>query len=438
MKNSKLEKDMLANSLERAAKFANNSNFITNIYKVPLYNDDPKIFAYSATYKLKYKNNEDVANGFSFFKNIALMRVLGEGVERYCLDHFSPKNTCFCKESEVKTYHLNPLKIIAFSSKQLKNNNFNKFRIDDTSLFGWTKGVSLTKKKDVLVPSQLVIFNYVTLKNEPRILSSISTGAASGLSLEDALYRAICEIVERDAFMISYLNKLNSPRLDLLSIGDPAINKILNTYARYKLELAVIDITTNLQIPAFVAITLDRTGIGPATSVGLKAGFNIKDAIIGAIEESLMTRSWQRDNHTYNNLRERKQKKEILQELTEKACFWFSIDKIKHLDFWLNNKNVKKINIKKYKYSNSNLKKAVQKLTAKKMEIIYVDITTDKIKQYGFTTVKVIIPGLHPLHLDEKHPYWGGERLYNAPIEMGLLKTTKHENELNKIPHPFL
>lgn len=149
------------------------------------------------------------------------------------------------------------------------------------------------------MPAQLVYVPYSYQHDEPLLRFPISTGAATGVSLDDALYRGICEVVERDAFMITYLNKIVSPQVNLFSIKDKTIYDIANIFKRYKLELVILNLTTDLQIPVFAAVTLDRTGLGPAVSVGLKAGFNIKETIIGAIEESLMVRTWIRDKFIY-------------------------------------------------------------------------------------------------------------------------------------------
>jgi len=77
-------------------------------------------------------------------------------------------------------------------------------------------------------------------------------------------------------------------------------------------------------------------------------------------------------------------------------------------------------------------------LGSKEYDVIYVDITAPKIGKYGVKVVKVIIPQLQPLHLDEKYPYLSFRRLYEAPVDMGVLTRAKTFNELNKIPHPFL
>ena len=427
----------LNSSLEKAAKFVDdNKNFITHISKSLLYNDEPKIFAYTGTYKSRYKKSADIACGFSFNQKVALMRVLGEGLERYCLEKYNPKISIVGSVQDINMDYLDPYSICAFSKKQLSKSNFKKFRIDNRPLFKWTKGFSLKRKKSVLIPAQLVSFNYVPMKNEPTILSPISTGTATGLSLDDAVYRGICEIIERDSFMISYLNKLPSPQVNLNSIKDVRIQGMFDKLKRYKLEIIVLDITTDLKIPAFAALTLDSTGLGPAVSVGLKAGFAIKESIIGAIEESLMTRSWIRDKFIYLNPDYKQEK--IIQTLEGRARFWFPTDMIKKLEFWLDSKNTKKFADGELGSAKNKLNRAITLIEKNNMEIIYVDITHKTMKKNGFRVVRTIIPQLHPLYLDEQYPYFGGRRLYEAPVRMKFLKRIKRESQLNKIPHPFL
>ncbi len=442
LKNSISEELSLVDSLEKAAKFVNNNkNIISNIYKVTSYNDEPKIYAYSALYRLKYKYNTDIASGFSFNKQIALMRVLGEGIERYCLEHYSPRKLVVGTSEEIKFPCLDPLQVTTFSVKQLRKKSFKVFRINKNSEFKWVIGYSISQKKKKLIPVQLVEMNYTRVKDEPLILSPISTGAAAGTSLHSAIYRGICEVVERDAFLISYLNKLSSPHVDLNYIADKKINEALLKCNAYRLEMNVIDLTTDSQIPAFAAVLLDKTNVGPALSVGLKAGLNIKESILGAMEEAFLTRFWARDNFmsTHYDQKLKKQRNNKSKSPKNKAYFWFSADTIKYLDFWLKNNNIRKITKVELNTSKEdNLEKVVKLLGKKNLEILYVDITHPKIKKYGFTVVKVLIPQLQPLYLDEEHPYLGGDRLYEVPVRLGYLKESKKEEQLNKFPHPFL
>ncbi len=356
------QENSLERVLEEYSRFVNNNReVIPQIFRLSLYNDEPKIFSYVANYKTDFKDSEHVASGFSFNKKVALIRVLGEALERYCLDNYKPNPLYIDSLKNIKSPYLDPLSFSTFSQNQLQKTSFRKFKIDKDTKFNWIKGISLTTKETMLVPDQLVVMNSQSYI-EKWILNPISTGAASGLDLDSALYRGICEIVERDAFLISYLNKLPSPKIDLLSISNKKIKEILKIFERYNLELIVLDITTDLGIPVYAAITLDKTGLGPAVSVGLKAGIEVEQGIAGAIEESLMTRSWIRDKFIYNDPNYKR--KNQISDLTDRAHFWFPLNSIKYLDFWLKNNKVKKI--KKIKLPGDKLSSVVQLLKQKK------------------------------------------------------------------------
>lgn len=422
--------------IEKASQFINdNPQIFKYAYKEISYNDEPKLFSYGIHFKDKFSNGNDEdagAAGVSFNKKRALLKVLGEAIERYALSGNTDKKFIYKSFNELISLRKSVLRLerlILFADKKLYINGLNNKK------FHWIEGRSLMSRKKILVPAQLVYVPYQYHSSESLLRFPISTGAAAGFSLEEALYRGICEIVERDSFIISYLNKLPSPRIDLLHIRDSTINDILHSFRRYKLEIVILDLTTNLQIPVFAAITLDRTGIGPAVSAGLKAGFNVKETIIGAIEESLMVRSWIRDKFIYRDPNYKRGGKVITIE--DRAHYWFPTPIIRDLDFWLKSKNLKRINTKNSKKSN-NLRKVVELLKKENIQVLYVDITDEKMKNYGFVVVKVIIPKLHPLYLDERYPYLRGERLYNVPVKMEFLQSSKTESQLNKIPHPFL
>lgn len=415
--------------------FTDNPRITKGIYKQISYNDEPKPYGYTVYFKDKYSTAENEyagAAGLAFSKKKALLKALGETIERYSLSVNNDKRFIYISFNELiklKKSSLAPKDLILFSNKKNYVNNLDRKKIR------WVEGRLLITNKKILVPAQLVYVPYLYHHSEPILRFPISTGAAAGITLTDALYRGICEVVERDAFMIAYLNKLPFPQVSILKIKDKLISNITDSFKRYKLELVILDLTTDLQIPVFAAIILDRTGIGPAVAVGLKAGFNIKDTIIGAIEESLMVRFWTRDEIAYKaDYKESK----VIKTIEDRAHFWSRLSSMRYLDFWFNNETLKKINLKDFKHLDNNLEKIVKLLSQKNIEIIYVDITDKTVRKYGFMVVKVIIPQLQPLYLDERYPYLGGERLYNVPVKIGILKTPRTKSQLNKIPHPFL
>ncbi len=406
---------------------------VKTIYKDPQYNDEPKIFNYGIEYKTKRTDNLNIASGFSFDKKLALVRVLGEALERYSLETYTPFISAVGSIEKIRKIKdfISPMDISPFSKKQLNQKKNGKFVIKKNSNFSWAKAVLFNKNKEILIPAQMISFNYNYLENEPIILPINSTGTALGIKFEDAFYRALCELIERDAFIISYLNKLPSPKIDLNLLKSTKMNKILGVLSRYKLELCVLNLTTDLEIPVFAAIIIDRTGLGPAISIGLKAGWEIENGIIGSIEEALMSRSWIRDKIAYA-----KKETDIknIETIEQRALLWFPVEMINELDFWL--KNNKVANMDKNEIVKNKLEKVLKILLKNNMSIIYKDITPPVLKASGFFVIRAIVPQLQPLYLNEEYKFLGEKRLYSVPNRLGFSR--KEEMNLNKIPHPFL
>lgn len=427
----------LDDALDKLAKFAlSHKNIIEHITRSPLYNDEPKLFTYSAYYKAtdNIGNSDHTASGISFDKKRALIKVIGESIERYCLDNIEEKRLITAKISELNSNFLNPSDIPSFSKKQLSKKMYQQFVVKDDSIFRWIDG--MFEEEKILIPFQLISTNYRPLEHEPWIRYPISTGAAAGQSFNQAIYTAICECIERDAFMVSYLNKLPCPRIDLLALQDNQVTSIVKALQRYRLEINMFDVTTNIDIPVFAAVVIDRTGGGPAVSVGTKAGFNTIQTIVGAIEESLMTRSWLRDKFIFGIKKYKLSK--FIKTLDDRAFFWHSPEMIQHLDFWLHNVINKKIEINYISNEQKLLDNVLNALTKVGMSLFYVDITSKEIRKEGFVVIKVFIPELYPLYFDEDTPYFGVKRLYEISVKLGVSNVPSTEAQLNKIPHPFL
>ncbi len=425
-------------SLEKLAKFTlSHPEIIKNISRLVTYNDEPKFFTYGAYYATSGKSVSNSSSGTSFNQKRALIKVIGEALERYCLDTVDEKKLITSSISELQADFVDPHTIPSFSKKQMSDKLFKQFAISQDTKFRWIEGYSFIKKKAILLPAQLVFTNYQLLPDEPYIRFPVSTGGAAHTSFESALYRGICEAVERDSFMIYYLNKITPPMIDISAIKDQELKSIVNILDRYKLELAVFEMSTDLEIPVYAAVLLDKTGKGPAVSIGLKAGFDPIGGIIGAIEETLMTRAWIRDEFIYNKKKEFRLP-QIIETMSQRAYFWFKTEMIQQLDFLFKVHTVKKIDGFNHKSEKAKLQAVVKLLKKAHLSIYYADITQRKIKEAGFTVVKVFIPELYPVYFDEKYPYLGIPRLYDVPVKLGFLEKPNSENSLNQIPHPFL
>ncbi len=413
------------------------NKIISAVTRIINYNDEPKLFHIGCKFKVTSKisdtgNYEDYTGGISFNKRKAYMKALGEVIERYCLAIYKEKDFKAFSYKKINNLAVNPKDFSSFTKKQLNTKEFKSFRFDEKTKFKWIKGFSIFERKEKYLPAQLIYIPYI-VSNEPIIRLPISTGAAAGTSVSGAIYRGLCEIIERDSFMIYFLNKISPAKIDFSNCKDKEINKILNYIKRYELEILVFDITTDIKIPTIMSIIMDKTGLGPAVSLGLKTDLNIRKAILGSIEESLQSRSWIRDE-MYNRKKTNDRFKDII---IERGLYWSKKERIKKLDFLL--KTTKRRKYEDYKINaisdaRKKLEIVLKEFKKANVNVYFSDITVSIIKKNGFFVVKVLTDKMQPLYLDEQYKYLDGERLSSVPMLLGY----KTQKKLNNDIHPFL
>ena len=430
---------------------------IKQVIKIPrIYYDEPSIINYQVNTPCKQPDITVYSDGVGTitnsggadFKNEekAIMKAVGEGLERFCLCIYREKNLLLSAYNQISKKALNPLSFAGISPSQ-RNANL-RLKIDENSIFRWVEGFSLYNNKKVLIPAQLVYIGYKYHEKEPIIQQQISTGAAAAPFFNEALYRGICEAVERDSFMIAYLNKLSLPIIDLDIIDDENLQKLLKDFKeRYNLELYVIDITTDISLPSMMAIIIDRTGVGHSIHIGNSTNLNIKDAILGAVSEVVRGRiSFQGTKFSESPLKERmgalKSDPNKITTFTDRLLFWALPEMLGGIDFFFKGpkKRFSQEELSKYQDtpSGEKLKIVLNLLKQNNIDIYGVDITLPQIREEGIFIAKVVSPQLQPLYLNEAIKHSWGERLFKMPVKLGYREKPLSENELNNLPHPFL
>lgn len=430
--------------LGRVSKVADpDFGFIRDFKRIRQFYDEPKFWQYSTSINSNFvkhdsKNFHSVSSGTSLsLQKLAVFKCLCETIERYCNHVYKNSFSAFIgSHKETGSKGIDPRSIVSFSEKQLEEDKFKKFRLSENSKFSWTEMTSLIDGKEILVPSQLIYLSYPFIPGEPTIYPSISTGAAGGSCLSAAIIRGIYEIIERDAFLIFYLNKLEPQRIELESIPDKRIQAAVKIQERYSLEIVSLDIATDINVPTFASIAVDRTGIGKAVSVGLKSSPDAIDALAGSINEALHTRTWIRQEREKHPKEIKSSDLLVNTEMKTRGLLWYPKRRIEDLDFWINTSK-RKIALKKSKLSSGQqlqrLKSIFEKLN---YDVLFKDITLESFKNLDYFIVKVAIPQMQPLYLNENYKLLGGKRLYEVPGKLGY--ANKKEEELNNFPHPFL
>lgn len=381
-----------------------------NLVRSLSFTDEPKLFHYSCLDK-----QIDGSAGCDLDESIAKIKAIGEFYERFCLDNPSRNY------HHIPNNRLNIENFINFRNKDLNYQKKSYIEKIKSFEFSYITGINIMDGTKVDIPAQLIYVNPDF--NEPIIRPRISTGAALHSDLEIATKNGIMENIERDSYMISYLSKRQLPRVILKD----ELKDIENYFKRYSLELIVLDSSTNLEIPSFICLNLDKTGIGPAVSVGLNADLDPKKGIYGAIMESQQVRQWIRYKYLLDN-RPNIDSTSKIKEVHHRGYYWHPKSSINKLDFWINKNNLW-ISQRDIPKENKSSHELVCDLSKKEIHSYMVDINHDEIKNAGFSTVKILQPELHPLFLDESIPCLMSDRL-----KLYL----KDPNKLNRIPHPFM
>jgi len=157
-----------------------------------------------------------VYSGKGLTNDDAKASALMEAIERYC-SLSETHSTTFIRgtyKDLSKSYNkvLHPNEVVEF---------VNHIYDDENSLADFLIGFDLLNNERVLVPAQLVLSKYNAKPPAIEIFpNSHTNGLASGNVLEEAIYHALCEVIERDASSIAELCASSIPYSILEGIAD--------------------------------------------------------------------------------------------------------------------------------------------------------------------------------------------------------------------------
>jgi oxazoline/thiazoline synthase len=111
----------------------------------------------------------------------------------------------------------------------------------------WSPAWSLRDKRFQYFPTGLLYFFY-------RGFHTDSNGCAAGNTREEAIVQGFLELVERDAYAIWWYNRSQRAELDLNQFDDSYVRDMQSQFADAGRKIWVLDITSDLGIPTYVAI----------------------------------------------------------------------------------------------------------------------------------------------------------------------------------------
>jgi oxazoline/thiazoline synthase len=152
---------------------------------------------------------------------------------------------------------------------------------DQSAQIEWSPVWSLRDERFKYLPTSLLYFFY----RGPGQINTDSNGCAAGNTLEEAIVQGFLELVERDAYAIWWYNRLQRPQVDLSYFDDSYVRDLRTQLAENGRRLWVLDVTSDLEIPTFVAILHWMHNSHENIEFGSGAHFDSRIAMLRALTE---------------------------------------------------------------------------------------------------------------------------------------------------------
>jgi bacteriocin biosynthesis cyclodehydratase domain-containing protein len=236
-----------------------------------------------------------------------------------------------------------------------------------------------------------------------------TNGCAAGQTLDDAILRGLLELIERDAAAIWWYNRVRRPaiRPDTLGAAPEAL-MIFSEFERMGRRVHLLDLTTDIGIPVYAAIT--TTQDGRELFFGLGCSPDPKKAAFQALAEMgqvsfWIGRNWQDDSLWSDWMRNA--------SLTTEP----HLDPLGEVALPL---------IPAGAENGKELEYCLFRLHSMGLEVLALALTRVEV---GLPVARVIVPGL-------RH-FWrrfAPGRLYDVPVKLGWLPKPVCEEDLNPLP----
>jgi len=363
----------------------------------------------------------------------SLLPAMGELLERYCASLYSESQFVWASANELGRETLDLLTIPRCSDTELSSPQCPLLSADLTKAIRWVRGLCLTTGEILYIPAMLV---YLSIKPESkgeRFWLPISTGCAVHQTYEEAILSAICEIVERDALSIMWLQQLPIPRLCI----DHVPEQLECYWSRFQqsskdIEYLFFDATTNVGIPTIYGMRTCTTNPRVATLVSCSTSVSPLTALIKVMRDLVASA------HAFRHPRPIPLGFRQFRDVFHGATYMAARERSAAFEFLTSGTALEQLSsINSFAQGTPKcvLKSVLTNFQKLGHRVYAVDLTTDEALQVNMRAVRVLIPTLQPLGFWYAARFLGHSRLYEAPRAMGY--RVRQEPDLNQWPQPF-
>ena len=309
-----------------------------------------------------------------------------EGIERYSAEaHDREIRVALFQELEGREPVINPEDLILPEGA-----------VTDRFM-SWYQGYDIVNKQTLWVPA-FAVFHPVPPRHRG-VFRTNTNGLASGNTIEEAIFHALSEVIERDAWSLVETTRNTGPAV--MGIDDPVIQDMQKKFADAQVEVTIRDITSDIGIPTIAAVADDVLLKDPSLlTIGIGTHTSARIAVMRALTEVAQSRLTQihgaREDTTIADLR----KKMGYERAKRINGYWYRDNGT--VDY----KTIPSSDTDDFLKDINNIITALEKKGLDR--VIVTDLTREEI---GIPVVRVIVPGLEVFAMD---PERRGERVKHA------------------------
>ncbi len=356
--------------------------------------------------------------------------------------------------AEVRDFALDPRTVGLHSPEQYARPGFPFKPFDDNQVYRWVWGYSLAQQEPILVPLQYAYYGaHATDPDDPLFAYEISNGCALGSCLEEAILYAILEVVERDAFLMTWYARLPGAWIDLWSARDrsiPMVAAAIEAETGYRVQ--AFDITVEHGIPSIWAMATSPPGARqPALACSAGAHLDPERAVIGALTElgPILIDLVARYPDAAERSRAMVEDSSLVAAMDDHSLLYASDQASRRLGFLTASSaqprrfaDMRSCHGTAAAFQNADLTDdltgVVSRLRSHQLDVIVVDQTTPEHRVGGLSCVKVIVPGMLPMTFGHDYRRLHGlPRLFEVPRLLGYRDQALLPQDVNPHPHPF-
>ena len=363
---------------------------------------------------------------------------MGEALERYAATFVPHERLVLASARELGPEAVAPDRFALFSDEQYASPGFPFRPFTRDARVPWVDGYSLPDRRRVWLPAELVFLGNASVPGLARIGYATSSGMACAETVDEAVARGLCEVLERDAFMIAWANRLSLPLLDWST--DPRfVARDRRLFAVTGLAYAAIDLSAFHDVPSVLAVVRAPDGVPGALGVGAGTAATVGRAWWKALSEAFASRAAGAKLALLYPERHYGPLGAGVVSFEDHIAYYADAAHAAAASFLDASEERQLIGAVRplEGYSPGERVAALcTRVQAAGSNAYAVDVTSPDVRELGLSVTKVLAPELCSLDVPHAARFLGGRRLYSAPEHLGLRKGPL-KGEINPEPHPF-